>query len=158
MSFLLGDRASRDFRQVQGACGTKLSIWKGKATGQCTQLTVHLGNLCTAWTTVDEHSPTERDSALSIILILLELTVGSLLHESRAYLILNKSEWHASCVTSNLNVASAVLEKCNMHMMLKLIVRLRLNKANFVVSDRSPRKEICVYFATNTQALGGSMA
>ena len=44
-----------------------------------------------------------------------------------------------------------------MHMMLKLIVRLRLNKAEFV-RDTSPWKEICAYFATNTQALGGNMA
>ena len=44
-----------------------------------------------------------------------------------------------------------------MHMMLKLIVRLGLNKADFV-SNRSPWKGIRIYFATNTQALGGSMA
>lgn len=37
---------------------------------QCDFLTVHLGNLCTAWTTVDEHTSTDRDSALSIVLVL----------------------------------------------------------------------------------------
>ena len=44
------------------------------------------------------------------------------------YLVLNKSKWHTPCVTSNLDVASAVLEERNVHMMLKLIIRLCLHK------------------------------
>lgn len=38
--------------------------------GEEPQLTVHLGNLCTAWTAVDEHTSTVGNSALSIVLIL----------------------------------------------------------------------------------------
>ena len=47
---------------------------------------------------------------------------------SWTYLVLNKSKWHTPCVTSNLDIASAVLEECNVHMMLKLIIRLCLHK------------------------------
>lgn len=38
---------------------------------QLDKLTVHLGNLCSAWATVDEHTSTDCDSALSIILVLI---------------------------------------------------------------------------------------
>ncbi len=77
--------------------------------------------------------------------------------ESSAHLVLNKSKWHTPCVTSNLDIASAVLKKGNVHMMLKLIIRLCLNKTVHC-QRRVPLEGVRSYFATKTQALGGSMA